>query len=647
MDPRNQQVGHADPRAPQSARGVAPVAALVAIAATYVYFLLFAQYGFVRLISERGGNALAVDRAMAVMGVAGLVASFLAAWLMSRFPARRLLQSSFAGCGAAALLALCPDPVMTLAAALLIGAFTGLLTVTLAAQLRRYITGPHFGLRAGAATGIAYAICNLPPLFSGPPLFQILFSTAVCAIGFFAITLLPRDADRREPAPACPALRDTDFRSWGFLSILLALLALIWIDSTAFATIQHTAELKGRTWGGPGQQLLMGGVHLLAAIAAGALIDAGWFRGLLLGAFLLFALAFRLLAAWGLETSLAGPLYAIGISTYSVALILVPSARADQPGLLPARWRAALLYGVAGWLGSALGVGMAQHLHRLPAELIIAAGLVIGAGLLLGKKGVLHRVVWLGLMGAAGLAVYTRPATADLSADPVARGREVYRQEACITCHSQYIRPLTLDVERWGPFRAPDLQERPPLLGNRRQGPDLMNAGLRRSADWQRRHLIEPRAISPGSRMPAYAHLFNDGSTRGEDLVAYLNSLGRGHEEERQTFIRAWTPPALRKQPHPDHGRVTFKQYCTPCHGAEGRGGGPEAVLFSRPAMNLRKGLFWYTGQGLTPEQQHTALSRIVRFGVYGTSMPGHETFTDQQVADVAAFLQVLTKHDR
>jgi hypothetical protein len=83
----------------------------------------------------------------------------------------------------------------------------------------------------------------------------------------------------------------------------------------------------------------------------------------------------------GADAALAGPLYAIGISTYSVALILVPSARADQAGLLPARWRAALLYGVAGWLGSALGVGMAQHLHRLPGALIVAGGLVILAGL--------------------------------------------------------------------------------------------------------------------------------------------------------------------------------------------------------------------------------------------------------------------------
>lgn len=621
----------------------------IAIVATYVYFLLFAQYGFIRLISERGGGADAVERAMAGMGLSGLAASFITALLLKRRPARGLLQSAFLMCGFAAVLALCPHPAVNLAAAILVGAATGVLTVTLAAHLRRLITGPRFGTQAGAATGLAYFICNIPPLFDGRPLFQVVFSAAVCVVGFLAITTLPRDVLQRDPEPACPALGPADFRTWGFVSLVLALLALVWIDSTAFATIQHTAELKGRTWGGPSQQWLMGGVHLLAAVTAGVLIDAGWFRGLLLITFGLFALAFRMLAVWGLEATLAGPLYAIGISTYSVALILVPSARADLPGLLPARWRAALLYGVAGWLGSALGVGMAQHLHRLPPALIVAAGLVILAGLALARQqqGRGWRGGWLAVPLLLGLLVYAQPADPDPALDAVARGREVYRQEACITCHSQYIRPHTRDVEWWGPFRTPDFLEGPPFIGNRRQGPDLMNVGLRRSAEWQRRHLIEPRALSRGSRMPSYAHLFSEGSTRGDDLVAYLGSLGRGHEEGRFATIHGWTPPAMEQPPNLVRGRRIFKRSCTPCHGPEGRGDGPEAVTFARPAMNLRKGMFWYTGQGLSPEQLHTELSRIVRFGVYGTSMAGHETFTDQQVADVAAYVQQLTAQDK
>jgi cytochrome c oxidase cbb3-type subunit 2 len=109
-------------------------------------------------------------------------------------------------------------------------------------------------------------------------------------------------------------------------------------------------------------------------------------------------------------------------------------------------------------------------------------------------------------------------------------------EEGCIYCHSQYVRPATHDVAWWGPFREIDCAERPVLIGNRRQGPDLLNVGNRRSDEWQRLHLQGPREISPGSRMPSFAHLFQD--DRGEHLVAYLSSLGRPTRAERYRFIQ-------------------------------------------------------------------------------------------------------------
>lgn len=111
----------------------------------------------------------------------------------------------------------------------------------------------------------------------------------------------------------------------------------------------------------------------------------------------------------------------------------------------------------------------------------------------------------------------------------IRRGREVYIAEGCIHCHSQYVRPGTADEERWGPVRplAESERQRPPLFGNRRQGPDLQNVGARRTAEWQRLHLQAPRAVIPGSRMPSYAHLFGPGPANdGEALLAYLASLG-------------------------------------------------------------------------------------------------------------------------
>ena len=109
----------------------------------------------------------------------------------------------------------------------------------------------------------------------------------------------------------------------------------------------------------------------------------------------------------------------------------------------------------------------------------------------------------------------------------VRRGREVYIAEGCIHCHSQYVRPDTGDSMWWGPVRPLQELERqhPPLFGNRRQGPDLLNVGARRPAEWLRLQLQSPRIAMPGSRMPSYAHLFRDGRTEGEALLAYLLSL--------------------------------------------------------------------------------------------------------------------------
>lgn len=108
-------------------------------------------------------------------------------------------------------------------------------------------------------------------------------------------------------------------------------------------------------------------------------------------------------------------------------------------------------------------------------------------------------------------------------------GRQVYVAEGCIHCHSQYLRPRTTDEIWWG--EAQDLafsrQQAPVLIGNRRQGPDLMLTGRWKIREWQRRHLIDPRSVVPTSRMPEYAYLFAEGDTRGEALLDYLESLGR------------------------------------------------------------------------------------------------------------------------
>ena len=125
-------------------------------------------------------------------------------------------------------------------------------------------------------------------------------------------------------------------------------------------------------------------------------------------------------------------------------------------------------------------------------------------------------------------------AVGDLEPEWVARGRRIYIREGCIHCHSQYIRPAIDDVLRYGPHRPIHREDAPALIGNRRQGPDLTWAGRYRSRRWLRDHLEDPRALTPGSRMPSFAHLFRmglsegDGLSDGDALVAYLASKQGG-----------------------------------------------------------------------------------------------------------------------
>lgn len=114
--------------------------------------------------------------------------------------------------------------------------------------------------------------------------------------------------------------------------------------------------------------------------------------------------------------------------------------------------------------------------------------------------------------------------------DSASIGRKIYISEGCIHCHSQYVRPVGKDQQLWGEVTQPSyaLEQSPVLIGNRRQGPDLANLALRRPKEWNRLHLIEPSAIVPGSRMPSYRHLFDDGNPKGEALLDYLDSLKPG-----------------------------------------------------------------------------------------------------------------------
>jgi cbb3-type cytochrome c oxidase subunit II len=94
-------------------------------------------------------------------------------------------------------------------------------------------------------------------------------------------------------------------------------------------------------------------------------------------------------------------------------------------------------------------------------------------------------------------------------------GRDVYVAEACWHCHSQFVRPVANEAQRFGEVRSAQHYntslDRPVLWGTRRVGPDLTNEGGLRSNDWHVAHLHDPRSTSPGSVMPAYTWYFHEG----------------------------------------------------------------------------------------------------------------------------------------
>ncbi len=88
-------------------------------------------------------------------------------------------------------------------------------------------------------------------------------------------------------------------------------------------------------------------------------------------------------------------------------------------------------------------------------------------------------------------------------------GRDIYVREGCYACHSQMIRTLKSDVDRYGHFSlaAESMYDHPHQWGSKRTGPDLARIGAKYSDDWYVAHLMAPRAVVEGSVMPGYPFL--------------------------------------------------------------------------------------------------------------------------------------------
>ncbi|MBL9140870.1 MAG: cytochrome-c oxidase, cbb3-type subunit I [Phycisphaerae bacterium] len=116
-------------------------------------------------------------------------------------------------------------------------------------------------------------------------------------------------------------------------------------------------------------------------------------------------------------------------------------------------------------------------------------------------------------------------------------GRDIYISEGCVNCHSQMIRPMVAETERYGEYSKPgeSVYDHPFLWGSRRIGPDLAREGVSNpSALWHLRHFADPDSTSPGSIMPKYTHLIDrtiDWDQAGRAMKA-MQRIGVPYDDE-------------------------------------------------------------------------------------------------------------------
>jgi len=105
-------------------------------------------------------------------------------------------------------------------------------------------------------------------------------------------------------------------------------------------------------------------------------------------------------------------------------------------------------------------------------------------------------------------------------------GRNIYVRETCYHCHSQMIRTLQDDVDRYGPFSlaVESKYDHPMQWGSKRTGPDLARIGNKYSDEWQVQHLTDPRSVVPASVMPSYRFLART-ELRTDDLSLHLQAM--------------------------------------------------------------------------------------------------------------------------
>ena len=240
-------------------------------------------------------------------------------------------------------------------------------------------------------------------------------------------------------------------------------------------------------------------------------------------------------------------------------------------------------------------------------------------------------------------------------------GRDIYMREGCNNCHSQTVRTLASDVERYGNGGSYSksgefVYDRPHLWGSRRTGPDLARVGLKYpdpKGAWHRKHMENPQSVVPASNMPAYAFLnaplsttYSErkmkllkfpytpadldelkGKTEMDAIIAYMRKLGTDIPVKKVEAATSSQP--AQKNPYGDlksikeEAETLYKQQCASCHGEKREGGlGPamrgsaksDAELFALIAKGIEaNGMPGYSGK--LDEQKIWKLVTYIKHG--------------------------------
>jgi cytochrome c oxidase cbb3-type subunit II len=203
-------------------------------------------------------------------------------------------------------------------------------------------------------------------------------------------------------------------------------------------------------------------------------------------------------------------------------------------------------------------------------------------------------------------------------------GRDIYIREGCNNCHTQTVRPLLSDVERYGDYSKVGefVYDQPFLWGSRRTGPDLARIGGKYPDAWHYRHMEDPQSMIPRSNMPKYAFLKKpldrslsekkmkalgfpytqadlaalQGKTEMDAIVAYMQKLGNDipwRKASQAAVVGDLKNPYQDNKTVIPEGKAIYDKDCAQCHGADLKGGvGPGLADMDKPDADVFKSIY-------------------------------------------------------